>query len=88
VPEEDGDLLTELAREVLNEADLPDLQAMFADDMKISHNPMGSMITPSAIIVPDPKALTWDEWVTQKTLIVRKTKRKEVIPEGQIGLGI
>jgi hypothetical protein len=32
--------------------------------------------------------LTWDEWVTQKTVIVRKTKRKEVKPEGQMGLGI
>jgi hypothetical protein len=88
VPQEDGDLLTELAREVLNNADLPDLQAMFADDMQVSHNPMGSMITPSAIIVPDPKVLTWGEWVTQKTVVVRMSKKKEVIPQGQMGLGI
>lgn len=88
VPQEDGDLLTELAREVLNEADLPDLQAMFADDMQVSHNPMGSLTTPSAVIVPDPKVLTWDQWVAQKTVIVRRSKRKEGIPAGQMGLGI
>ena len=88
VPEEDGDLLTELAREVLNGADLPDLQTLFADEMKVSSDPLGSLTTPSATIVPGPKMMSWDEWVSKKTVIVRKTKRKEVIPEGQMGLGI
>ena len=87
VPEEDGDLLTELAREVLSEADLPDLQAMFADDMKVSHNPMGNLTLPSAIIIPEPKITTWSDWIAGK-IVLGQRKKKEVIPEGQMGLGI
>lgn len=88
VPEEETDFLTQLARDVLDGAKLPDLQTLFADDLQLSHNPMGSLTTPSAAIVPGPKVLTWDEWVGHKTVIVRKTRRKEVVPEGQMGLGI
>ncbi len=87
VPEEDGDLLTELAREVLSEADLPDLQAMFADDMQVSHNPMGNLTLPSATMIPEPKIMTWSDWVAGKTALSQKAKRKEVLPEGQMGLG-
>ena len=88
VPEDEGDFLTQLARDVLDGAKLPDLQTLFADDLQVSHNPMGSLTTPSATIAPGPKVLSWDEWVTQKTVIVRKMRRKEVVPEGQMGLGI
>jgi hypothetical protein len=88
VPEEEGDFLTQLARDVLDGAKLSDLQTLFADDLQVSHNPMGSLTTPSAAILAGPRVLTWDEWVTQKTVIVRKTRRKEVAPEGQMGLGI
>ena len=88
VPEDEGDFLTQLARDVLDGAQLPDLQTMFADDLQVSHNPMGSLTMPSATIAPGPKELTWDEWMTQKTVVVRKMKRKEVVPEGQMGLGI
>jgi superfamily II DNA or RNA helicase len=88
VPEDEGDFLTQLARDVLDGAKLPDLQTLFADDLQVSHNPMGSLTTPSATIMPGPKVLTWDEWVTQRTVIVRKSKRKEVVPEAQMGLGI
>jgi hypothetical protein len=88
VPEDEGDFLTQLARDVLDGAKLPDLQTLFADDLQVSHSPMGSLTMPSAVIVPGAKVLTWDEWVTQKTVIARKTRRKEVIPEGQMGLGI
>jgi len=88
VPEEEGDFLTQLARDVLDGAKLSDLQTLFADDLQVSHNPMGSLTMPSATILPGPKVLTWDEWVSQKTVIVRKTRRKEVMPEGQMGLGI
>jgi len=88
VPEEEGDFLTQLARDVLEGAKLSDLQTLFADDLQVSHNPMGSLTTPSAAILSGPKVLTWDEWVGQKTVIVRKSRRKEVIPEGQLGFGI
>jgi len=87
VPEEEGDFLTQLARDVLDGAKLSDLQTLFADDLQVSHNPMGSLTTPSAVIVPSPKVMTWDDWVSQKTVVVRRTRRKEVVPEGQMGLG-
>ena len=88
VPEEEGDFLTQLARDVLEGAKLSDLQTLFADDLQVSHNPMGSLTTPSAVIVPGPKVMTWDDWVSQKTVVVRRTRRKEVVPEGQLGFGI
>jgi hypothetical protein len=88
VPEEEGDFLTQLARDVLEGAKLSDLQTLFADDLQVSHNPMGSLTTPSAVIVPGPKVMTWDDWVSQKTVVVRRTRRKEVVPEGQMGFGI
>ncbi|PKO06220.1 MAG: hypothetical protein CVU41_08940 [Chloroflexi bacterium HGW-Chloroflexi-3] len=88
VPEEEGDFLTQLARDVLDGAKLSDLQTLFADDLQVSHNPMGSLTTPSAVIVPSSKVMTWDDWVSQKTVVVRRTRRKEVVPEGQMGFGI
>ncbi len=88
VPEEEGDFLTQLARDVLDGAKLSDLQTLFADDLQVSHNPMGSLTTPSAVIVPGPKVMTWDDWVSTKTVVIRRTRRKEVVPEGQLGFGI
>jgi hypothetical protein len=86
--QEESDFLTQLAYDVLDGAKLSDLQTLFADDLQISHNPMGSLTTPSAVIVPGPKVMTWDDWVTTKTVVVRRTRRKEVVPEGQMGFGI
>ena len=88
VPEEDGDLLTELAREVLSGANLPDLQTLFADEMKVSNNPLGSMTTQSAVILPGEKVLSWSDWMAERTVVIRRKSRKEVVPEGQMGLGI
>ena len=88
VPEEEGDFLTQLARDVLDGAKLSDLQTLFADDVQVSHNPMGSLTTPSAVIVPGPKVMTWDDWVITRAVVVRKTRRKEVVPEGQMRFGI
>jgi superfamily II DNA or RNA helicase len=88
VPEEEGDFLTQLARDVLDGAKLSDLQTLFADDLQVSHNPLGSLTTPSAVILPGTKIMTWDDWVSQKTVVVRRTRKKEVVPEGQMGLWI
>ncbi|MEN4012195.1 MAG: hypothetical protein ROW48_09200 [Bellilinea sp.] len=88
VPEDEGDFLTQLARDVLDGAKLPDLQTLFADDLQVSHNPLGSLTTQSAVIVPSPKVMTWDEWVGQKTVVVRRMRRKEVVPKGQMEFGI
>ena len=94
VPEEEGDFLTQLARDVLEGAKLSDLQTLFADDLQVSHNPiplrgtLGSLTTQSAVIIPGPVVMTWDDWVRQKTVVVRRTRRKEVVPEGQMGFEI
>ena len=91
VPEEDGDLLTELAREVLSGANLPDLQTLFADEMKVSNNPLGTaalVTTQSAVILPGEKVLSWSDWMAERTVVIRRKSRKEVVPEGQMGLGI
>jgi hypothetical protein len=65
-----------------------DLQTLFADEMKVSSNPLGSLTTPSAVILPGEKVLTWSDWMAEKVLVVRRKSRREVIPEGQMGLGI
>ena len=75
-------------RDVLDGAKLSDLQTLFADDLQVSHNPMGSLTAPSAVIVPGPKIKTRDDWVSTKMVVVRRTRRKKVTPEGQRGLGI
>jgi len=31
---------------------------LFVDDLQVSHNPMSSFTTPSAVIVPGPKVMT------------------------------
>ena len=41
VPSDEGDFITELAREVLRGAELDDLQSLFADEMQVSNSPMG-----------------------------------------------
>jgi len=67
VPVEEGDFITELAREVLRGADLDDLQSLFADEMRVSNSPMGCPTESSPILVPvQPR--TWDEWLNQRDL--------------------
>jgi hypothetical protein len=39
VPEEEGDFLTQLARDVLDGTKLSDLQTLFTDDLQVGHNP-------------------------------------------------
>ena len=85
VPEEEGDFLTQLARDLLEGAKFSDLQTLFADALQVSRNPMRSLTTPNAVIIPGPKVMTWDKWVSQKTVVVRRTRRKEVVPEVQMG---
>jgi len=67
VPVEDGDFITELAREVLRGAELDDLQSLFADEMQMSNSPMGCPTETSPILVPVlPR--TWDEWLGSRDL--------------------
>ncbi len=76
VPVEDGDFITELAREVLRGAQLDDLQSLFADEMQISNSPLGCPTEVNPVPVPvQPR--TWDEWLGERNLSGRlpATKR-------------
>jgi SNF2 family DNA or RNA helicase len=57
---EEGDFITELAREVLRGAELDDLQSLFADEMNISNSPMGCPTETSPVLIP-VKPKTWQE---------------------------
>jgi SNF2 family DNA or RNA helicase len=76
VPAEDGDFLTQLARDVLSGKKLADLTALFAEDVRVQHNPVDLVIqsdtpnNPIAVItLPSPnsvKSKTWDEWLKER----------------------
>lgn len=86
VPEESGDFLVELARDVLAGAKLTDLQTMFADDVKVSHNALGSMTLPSEVMTVALE--TWEQWISQRGghIEPRKHTRSKPVPEGQSSL--
>jgi hypothetical protein len=86
---EDGDFITELAREVLRGTELDDLQSLFADEMQMSNSPMGCPTETSPILVPvQPR--TWDEWLSQRDLAGRMPasrqpgKRSNIETPGQL----
>lgn len=64
VPVEEGNFITELAREVLQGAELDDLQSLFADEMNASNSPMGCPTETSPVLIP-VKPKTWQEWVLE-----------------------
>ena len=85
VPEEDGDFLTQLARDVLSGAKLNDLQTLFADDNLVSHNPLGCPTMPSAPIpIVQFTFQTWEQWAEEHSFVkrptVRHNQRKEASP--------
>jgi len=87
VPEDSEDLLTELARNVLSGKNLSDLQTLFAEEVKISHNAMGSMTIPSEVMTV-PLA-TWDDWITRHGGHIESTRkrvRSKPAPDGQASL--
>jgi len=89
VPEEDGDLLMKLAREALDTADLPDLQALFADEVVVSNSPMGCPTAPSAPLpVPEmPATLSWADWMTQRGAQSGRIRaRSQKVSQNQISL--
>lgn len=63
-------------------------QSLFADDLQVSHNPIDSLTTPSAAISPGNQAISWSVWMAEKLVVVRRKSRREVVPEGQMGLGL
>jgi SNF2 family DNA or RNA helicase len=89
VPEEDGDMLMKLAREALDAADLPDLQALFADEVVVSNSPLGCQTAPSAPLpVPEmPTTLSWADWMTQRgAQSGRSRARSQKVSQNQISL--
>ena len=70
VPEDDGDFLTQLARDVLNGTKLADLQTLFADEMQVSNSPLGSPTETSPLMVPIlPASQTWEEWLRKHSIV-------------------
>jgi hypothetical protein len=93
VPVEEGDFITELAREVLQGAELDDLQSLFADEMNISNSPMGCPTETSPLMVPVlPSSQTWDEWLRQhskgdsKPCSRRSNKQRNMTLPGQLSI--
>jgi hypothetical protein len=79
VPEEDGDFLTQLARDVLNGTKLADLQTLFADEMQVSNSPLGSPTETSPLMVPVlPASQTWEEWLKQHSMGRTKLRRGRI----------
>ena len=69
VPDEEGDFLTQLARDVLNGTKLADLQTLFADEMQVSNSPLGCPTETSPLMVPVlPASQTWEEWLQQHSI--------------------
>ena len=91
VPVEDGDFITELAREVLRGAELDDLQSLFADEMRVSNSPMGCPTEISLVLIPvSPR--TWQDWALEHQAAQaadgrRSTGKRSNIPQpGQLSI--
>jgi hypothetical protein len=92
VPTEEGDFLTELAREVLDGAELEDLQSLFADDMQGSGSMLDYSLEESPLPVSIPSLpLTWDAWIRQHqeaNKIIRRgrARRQTNSPTSQLSI--
>jgi hypothetical protein len=69
---------------------LPDLQALFADEVVVSNSPMGCPIASSAPLpVPEmPATLSWLDWMTQAGRASKSSgrKRSRQVVNNQIAL--
>ena len=92
VEAEEGDFLTELAREVLQGAELHDLQSLFADESHLSSSAMGCPTEPSAPLVPLPpppfatKQMSWQEWAQQRQYPPQSRRGRSKTQTGQLSL--
>jgi hypothetical protein len=62
VPMEDGDFMTELAREVLQSTELDDLHSLFADEMQVSI-PLPDYPAKASEVEMPVTPQSWDEWL-------------------------
>jgi hypothetical protein len=87
---EDGDFMTELALEVLEGAELADLQSLFADEMQVSPSSLG--YPADAIPVQVPVATqSWEEWTLmhragRNIKSERSSRRSSGAQPGQLSL--
>jgi len=91
VETEEGDFLTELAREVLQGAELHDLQSLFADETHLSSSTLGCLTEPSAPLIPLPPPpaatqMSWLEWAQQRQPQNRSKHGRSKAQTGQISL--
>jgi hypothetical protein len=78
VPEDDGDFLTQLARDILKGAKLDDLQSLFADDSRVSHSPLGCPTMPSASMpVVQLTFQSWEQWANERNIQITGNKHKK-----------
>ena len=83
--------MTELAREVLEGAELADLQSLFADEMQVSSLPLGHPMEESQVLVQvTPKS--WEEWALEHQEAKVYARKKRVsrrgvsVPSGQLSI--
>lgn len=86
VPQDDGDFLTQLARDVLNKNTITDLHSLFADHHTVSHSVVGSLVKPSAPMV-EFTLENWQTWALKHQVAVQRQRRKTIqIPQEQMKL--
>jgi hypothetical protein len=97
VPEEEGDFLMLLARDVLSGKNLADLTALFAEEVRVQRNQADLVIqsdtpnNPIAVItLPSPntaKTKTWEEWLKEygESTLARKKPQPKMM-DGQESL--
>jgi SAM-dependent methyltransferase len=83
VPEEDDNLLLELAQTILEEKQLPDLQVLFAVKRAETLSPLGCPTARSPLIVSSSPS--WEELQAMALATPRK-RRKSVVAQGQMML--
>jgi len=91
VETEEGDFLTELAREVLQGAELHDLQSLFADETHLSNSTLGCITEPSAPLIPLPsppaaRQMGWLEWAQQRQQATQARRGRTKAQTGQLSM--
>jgi hypothetical protein len=86
VPEEDGDFLTELARTVLEERELPDLKALFAAVKQETQSPLGSPTAQSPRLPVYTEEQLRALWLAEMEARAAQRRRRTRVPEGQLSL--
>jgi len=83
VPEDSGDFLTELAREVLRGAKLPDLKTLFAEEGEVTHSAVGCPTATSPCLIPQratPHQVTWEEMAKTVGVQWRPRRCRKALP--------